>query len=115
MAKVKTLLNLDSITKVQRELRLEGVSYPVNDISVDDFIATSLEAKRLVENDASMVEHIEASVGLIKRAIPSLPESIIRKQSIDAMSMIVTFINGNLTEEEPSGNPQPEATTPTQA
>lgn len=92
------LLNIDELSKVTRTLTIGGVEHPVIDMSVENFIETQKEAEKLEKSD-STVTHIEASVRMIVRAVPTLTEDQLKKLSLTQLGMILKFINGELDEE----------------
>lgn len=98
------VLNLDQFATEKKSITLEGVEYPVKDMTVDHFIESNLavrEFEGLSEDQRKdPVTQLGATVKFILRCIPDLPEEKLRKLDIDRMSLIVQFINNELDEQK---------------
>ena len=92
MAKI---LNLDSFVTNERSVKLNGVDYPVLEMSVESFIETTRQAQKMIKEEAGIVEQVEATVDMIRRSVPTLPEEIIRQMPLEHMQTIVGFIRGD--------------------
>ncbi len=93
-------LNLDSLAVVKRSVTLNDVDHPVKDMSVEDFIAAQLEAKKLDGlTEVTIVDNLEASIAHLTRVIPSLTETQLRTLSMPQVLALVQFVNGTLEEE----------------
>lgn len=90
MAKI---LNIDSFAKDERSVKLGGVEYPIVEMTVENFIETSKQAAAL--EDASLVDQIEATIVMIMRSIPTVPESVLRGIKLEHLKTIVAFIRGD--------------------
>ena len=88
------ILNLsDLASKEARLLRLNGVDHPVREMSVEDFIETTLAAERL-EYETSVVKQLEATFDLITRAIPTVEKQVLKGLSLDQLQGLAAFIRG---------------------
>lgn len=89
------VLNLDSITPtITRSITLKGVTHPVIEISVEDFVNTTKEAERLEREEASITDQIIATADSILRAVPSLDKQELYSMSLKQMGVIYRFISG---------------------
>jgi hypothetical protein len=94
------MLNLDALaSKSARGITLFGVDYPVKQMTVQDFIEANKEAELIeaVKGDASA--SLEATIRMLKRTIPTLPETEVRNMSLELLGFLVQFINGELEAE----------------
>lgn len=92
MAKI---LNLDSFVTNERSVKLNGVDYPVLEMSVESFIETTRQAQKMIKEEAGILEQVEATVDMIRRSVPTLPEEIIRRMPLEHMQTVVGFIRGD--------------------
>lgn len=105
------LLNLDEVAVKRRTVTLGGTAYAVKDMTVEDFIEATKEAKAIEANKDDAVASLESTVRMIKRTIPEMTEATIRGMSFDRLTLIVRFINGELEAEAskaevaPAGEP----------
>ncbi len=90
MAKI---LNIDSFAKDERSVKLGGVEYPIVEMTVENFIETSKQAAALEE--ATLVEQIEATIVMIMRSIPTVPEATLRAIKLEHLQTIIAFIRGD--------------------
>lgn len=91
-------LNIDALAKANRTLTLGGKEYVVEEMTVENFIATSKAAEKLGSN-SPLSEQIEAAVEMILRSVPSLAREAISKLSLDHLTTIVKFVRGDLDTE----------------
>jgi hypothetical protein len=97
MAKI---LNLDDIAgEESRELRLNGQTHPVREITVEDFIEINRVAARLEKGDVSIEEQMQTTIDLIRRVIPSLTQEELQKLTMDKLQAISAFVRGLSPEE----------------
>lgn len=96
MAKI---LNLDALSSksAERELVIKGVAYPIVDMTVDNFIETTLTAERLAESK-NVAEQIKATVDMICRSVPSAPRDVFGGYSLDILGKIAAFVRGDDVE-----------------
>lgn len=89
------VLNLDKLsTKETRQLLIKGVSYPVEDMTVENFIITTKAAESLPE-DASLAVQIEATIEMICRSVPSITKTALGGLSLTSLQSIVAFVRGD--------------------
>lgn len=94
------VLNLDALTKSPtRTLIIDGKEYAVNEMTVGDFIEAQKDTKLIEANKNDSQIWMEATVRFIQRAFPTMPVERIQKFTIEEMSIIVKFINGELEAE----------------
>ena len=90
MAKI---LNIDSFAKDERSLKLNGVDYPIQEMTVENFIETTKQALSLEE--ATLVDQVQGTIKMIMRSIPTIPEEQLRKIKLEHLQTIVAFIRGD--------------------
>jgi hypothetical protein len=96
------ILNLDKLnTNEQRKLVIGNVSYPVEEMTVENFIATTKAAEDI--KDDSLAVQIEATVDMICRSVPTIDSAILKKLSLDQLNMIVAFVRGDDVDGVESG------------
>ena len=98
-AKAPQILNIDSLATPMRVLTLGGVEYPVLDLTVENFIATSVSAERMKAAGAGGVEQIKETIEMLRRSIPTMPEGALEKLSIEKIGVVVQFVQGVLDPE----------------
>lgn len=96
-------LNLDALIEKQekRSITLGGKSYEVLDMTVENYIQTTLDANKLDAPDSTIVDQIEATIRMIKRSVPEIEEKILRSLSLEQLRVLVAFVRGENVEEEP--------------
>lgn len=93
------ILNLEELaSKEARVLRINGVDHPVLEMSVQDFIETTLAAERL-EGETSIVKQLEATFDLVIRAVPSVDKAVLKRMTLDQLQAMTAFIRGGDPEE----------------
>lgn len=98
------ILNIDDLMpKSKRAIKLGGVEHEVVEMSVQMFIESVAEANKLKQLPHDSTEHLESTIRLVNRAIPSLAADVIRSLPMDVLGTIVQFINGELDEEIKKG------------
>lgn len=95
MAKI---LNIDSLATTPRVLHLGGTEYPIDELTVENFIATTKEAEKLKDEKSQAVQ-MEATVDMIVRSIPGVPREKLLKLSLDNLLTIVRFVQGSLEDD----------------
>jgi hypothetical protein len=98
MAKI---LNLDKLQKTSdRKLKINGVDYAIEPMSVENFIETTRTVERLVKEGATVADQIEATVDMICRSVPTAPRDALKKYQLDTLDTIATFVRGEDVEEQ---------------
>lgn len=88
------LLNLNQLSpKETRQVQIGESNYTIKEMSVEDFIETTRVAESL-ENEMSYAKQLQATVQLIKRAIPKIEESVLLNLSLDQLKALTGFIRG---------------------
>lgn len=99
------ILNLDDLAKQERKLVLAGKDHFIVEMSVEDFIEATKEAKALEgQTERDVASNMGASIKHITRVIPTLTDAELRKLSVRQLLAIVQFINGKLDEEAMKGS-----------
>ena len=89
------VLNIDSITaEVSRTITIKGVSHPVIEMTVENFVDTTKQAERLEKEDAGIVEQVQATADSILRSVPSLDKKELYAMSLKQLGVIYRFISG---------------------
>jgi hypothetical protein len=93
------ILNIDAIgTPESRVLEIAGVQYVVRPMSVEDYVLNSEDAEA-IRKEANLLESIQRTMKMVRRAIPGLSEDVLKKQTMDRLQAIVAFIRGAEPEE----------------
>lgn len=88
------LLNLDQLNaKEVREVQISGTTYEIKEMSVEDFIETTRVAEEM-EKETSYAKQLQATVTLIKRAIPNIDQAVLMALSLDQLRALTAFIRG---------------------
>jgi len=91
MAKI---LNLDTLSaKETREVQIGGKTYPIKEMSVEDFIETTRTAEQM-ETESSYAKQIQETIRLIKRSIPEIEETVLMGLSLEQLRGLTAFIRG---------------------
>lgn len=93
--KILNLNKLDASVGKRRELVIDDQSYPIVEMTVDNFIATSQEASRLERDNGTVTEMIEATVALILRSVPTLSREALGGRSLEVLNTIAAFVRGD--------------------
>lgn len=102
------LLNLNQLaSKEVREVQIGDKTYPIKEMSVEDFIETTKVAEEM-NTETSYAKQLEATVKLIKRAIPEIESSALMGLSLDQLRALTAFIRGEdvakiMAETQPEG------------
>lgn len=91
------VLNLDKLaTKQGRQLVIGGKSYPIEEMTVSNFIETTKAADRIA--DASIAEQIQATIEMVLRSVPSMTIGDLSSIPLETLQMIVAFVRGDDVE-----------------
>jgi hypothetical protein len=102
------VLNLDKFVGAEkRQLVIGGVSYPVDEMTVENFIATTKAADAIKDTDSVAVQ-LDATIDMIVRSVPSLTRDALDGLSLAQLQAIVAFVRGDEvdgveTQEQPEG------------
>jgi hypothetical protein len=101
MSKSTKILDLDKFGgDAERTITIAGVEYPVVEMSFENFVETTKQAQRLqADPNATTADHMEASVAMIQRTVPTIPAEILRGLSLVKLGVIVKFLHGELDAE----------------
>jgi hypothetical protein len=96
MAKI---LNLDALPptpeEAKREIQIGGVTHPILDMSVNDFIATTREAMSMAQDEnATVADHMEVTIRMITRMVPTLTAADLGGYKLKQLSAIASFVRG---------------------
>lgn len=88
------LLNLNQLSpKETRQVQIGETNYTIKEMSVEDFIETTRVAEAL-ETETSYGKQLEATIGLIKRAIPTIDQTTLLNLSLEQLKALTGFIRG---------------------
>lgn len=95
------LLNIDALKKEERIITLGGISYPMKDMSVADFISISTMAE---ESDAkenqTAADRVMFLVDSVAVSFPTCPKEILMACDFDSLNIIAAFArDGSLPDE----------------
>jgi len=98
MAKV---LNVDSLIKERQEISIEGVIYPMKQMSVEDFIKLTKKAEAIDKKKTDTPSaRIEFLVDTILISFPTCSDKVLKAQPIEVLNAIVEFAkDGTLPED----------------
>jgi len=100
MAKILNVDKLSAKSDKARELRMNGVAYPVVEMTVDNFLATTKTAIALTKDaEATMDMAVEATIDAILRSVPSLPRAELGGLSLAQLNVIAAFVRGDEIDE----------------
>jgi hypothetical protein len=108
------ILNIDALVKEERVMTIDGVSYSVPLVSVQNFIAINRLAEEhdaKVKLDAATNEdYVEFLIASVLIIIPSMSRDTLVKRSFDELNVIAKFArDGTLPEGmEPAVNGEEE-------
>jgi hypothetical protein len=91
MAKI---LNLDKLVAERRSVKLFGKEYPIEEMTVDNFLVTSAEAEAL-KDEKSIPKQVAATVQMLRRSLPSCPEEVLRKIPLAQLQVLTAFVRGD--------------------
>lgn len=94
------ILNIDAFAQVTREISLAGVTYAIEEPTVQQFI-DNLKASEALEASASPADKsfsksFEQAVDAICQAIPTMSSDIVRGLKVPAMTAVMKFIRGEM-------------------
>jgi hypothetical protein len=96
------ILNLQKLTKApDRELEIDGVKHPVHPLSVEGFIETTHEVQKIMESEGggTLADHIESSIKVILRSVPTLTRDQLVVYTPEALQTIFQFVRGDDVEQ----------------
>ncbi len=104
------VLNLDALVekKEKRSVRIGGKDYAVEDMTVENYIQTTLAAEKLDES-SSDVDQMNATIDLIVRCVPTIDRGLLAKLQLDQLRALVTFVRGGDVDEGEQEAAQAEA------
>lgn len=86
------VLNLDSIAKETRVLKLDGVSYPMKETSVRDYIELTKRAEEIEKKgDESLSTRIEFLVDAILMSFPTCSAEVLNARTFEELNAISEF------------------------
>lgn len=109
------ILNIDGFAKTKREVVFAGVTYAVEELSVQQFIDNMKAAEEIEASGvkSSVSESFEKAIASISESIPTLPVDVIRSMKLPVMTAILQFLRGDLEATEGSGSEGAEEKKPT--
>jgi hypothetical protein len=98
------ILNIDALSKEERVITLEGVSYPIKDVSVEDFIRINEMAEEADKKDnPTTSDRVLFLAETVFISVPSCPREILMKRSLHELNLIAAFArDGTLPEDDSS-------------
>src|SRR5690606_9191940 len=89
------VLNIDAIVpSTQRTIKFKGVSHPVVEMSVENFVVTTTEADRLEKEGAGILDQVVGTADAILRSVPTLDKTELYGMSLNQLTVIYRFISG---------------------
>lgn len=99
------ILDLDSISPIQKKIAIGGKEYPIKAISIREFINITREtqemAKKAEEGKLTAIDQMEANLKIVGRAIPDMPEEVLNTLNLDHLQAIINFVQNAAVEEAP--------------
>jgi hypothetical protein len=101
MSKQTKILDLDKFgEEADRTITIKGIEYPVQEMSFENFVETTKQAQKLQDDPAATTaDHMEASISMIQRTVPTIPAEVLRGLSLVKLGVIVKFLHGELDAE----------------
>ena len=102
------LLNLNQLSpKEVREVQIGDHVYPIKEMSVEDFIETTKVAEAM-ETETSYAKQLNATIGLVKRSVPTIDQSVLLQLSLEQLRALTAFVRGEdperlVAQEQPTG------------
>jgi hypothetical protein len=93
-------LNLDEVAAPKRTVTISGKTYQVLDMTVENFIETQQASEKLQGEEVSHAKNISALVAMVHRYIPDIDVAELRKLSFQKLSVLLSFVNGTLGDDE---------------
>jgi hypothetical protein len=88
------LLNLNQLSpKETREVQIGDRVYAIKEMSVEDFIETTKVAEAM-ETETSYAKQLHATIGLVKRSVPDIEESLLLRLSLEQLRALTAFVRG---------------------
>lgn len=95
------ILNLDKLSKNNgREITISGKTYPVQPMTVENFIETSRVIEKMTANGSTMADQISATVDVICRCVPTMPREMLMNYDVARLDTIATFVRGENVDEQ---------------
>lgn len=108
-----TFIDLDEVVpETEMVLKLKGKEHKLVPTSVDTFV-TNLKALEGLGLNASMVDEIETTISIVKRAFPTIPEPDLRALTLPQLKKIsdaARGVSGEITTTSPEAKAEAEAT-----
>lgn len=106
------ILNIDDFAKTTRQINMGGIAYPVEEISVQQFIDKMKIAENLEKSETvqQVSTSFEAAVLAVSQSIPTMPVEMIRNFTLPAIAAVLAFIRDESKVESTPGADQ-EGTT----
>ncbi len=92
------LLDLDSILPPKKSIKFGGKEYPIVEMTV----GLSVSIKQMEDKDLmnmSPVDQVTAYAELVRKVIPSVPDSVLEKLTVQQLQQIFTFAMEVIDEE----------------
>lgn len=95
------ILNIDALVKDERAITLEGVSYPIKDISVEDFIKINQMAEIAdAKEDPTVSDRVLFLAETVFISIPTCPKEVLMKRTLAELNVIASFArDGTLPDD----------------
>ena len=98
-----TLLNLDELAPVRRNVSFGGKTYRVKDMTVEHFIEMNTLANELEARESGPVADVTATVRSIALSLEGCEIADVQKLSIEQLALLSKFIRNELTPEGEAG------------
>ena len=98
-----TLLNLDELAPVRRNVSFGGKTYRVKEMTVEHFIEMNTLANELEKRGTGPVADVQATVRSIAMSLEDCEIEAVQKLSIEQLAVLAKFIRNELTPESGAG------------
>lgn len=91
------LLNLDEVASdIEKEITLGGETYPMESISVDDYINLVRKEEELAKKEeVTGVENFDFLFDVVASSFPTMPKEVIGKLKLQQLTAIMDFIKAD--------------------
>jgi len=110
-----SVLNLDTLAKEERLITLEGESYAMKEMSVEDFVNITKRAEEVEKKGEDTIsKRIEFLVETVLISFPTCPKEVLVRQGLTKLNAIVDFARdgsvpaGAKEDEEKGDSKKPE-------
>lgn len=95
-------LNVDALVPIKKTIELFGAVHDMHTVNVGEFIELTTISKEVDEvefSELSIPEQMLKLIDNVKTAFPTVPETDLKRLTVEQLTAIIKFISGVLEEE----------------